>query len=153
MPNRQVNLRLNDADVLLLDELALGLGLSRSDTVRFALHHVRQSDPVRQRNEFAASLRERFGSDAVLRVELDDTFAPVGSVDGKVREGLYLPIQPARFGDDDMVQVWIGDQADGDVRIFLGVLPARTGVPLKVPLAELSAAMRPRAVAWYVEAG
>lgn len=151
MPNPQVNLRLDHADVQLLDEMAQGLALSRSDTVRFALHQLRQSDPVKRRNRFAQSLRERFGQDAVLRVELDDTFNVVGTVDGQRHADLYLPSQATRFGDEDFVQVWVGDVAGDDVRIFLGVLPARSGVPLVVPLAELSPAMRPRAVAWFVE--
>lgn len=151
MANPQVNLRLGPADVELLDELATGLSLSRSDTVRFALHQLRQSDPVKRRNLFAESLRERFGRDAVLRVELDDSFDAFGTVDGQRGNDLYLPTQATRFGDDDFVQVWLGDRDTDDVRIFLGVLPAHSRVPLVVPLAELSAAMRPRAVAWFVE--
>jgi hypothetical protein len=152
MPNPQVNLRLGQGDVSLLDELATGLSLSRSDTVRFALHQLRRSDPVRRRNAFAESLRERFGADAVLRVELDESFNAFGTVDGQPRTDLYLPTQGARFGDDDFVQVWLGDPDTDDVRLFLGMIPARSGVPLVVPLAELSAGMRPRAVGWFSEA-
>jgi hypothetical protein len=147
-----VNLRLDHAAVRLLDELADGLALSRSETVRFALHQLHQSDPIKRRNRFAESLRRRFGNEANLRVELNEKFDPVAIVDGERCDDLYVFAQPARFGDEDYAQVWIGDTAADDVRIFLGMLPYRAGVPLVVPLVELSAGMRPRAVAWFVGA-
>lgn len=149
MPSPQVNLRLSELDVERLDQLADGLGLSRTETVRFALHELQKSDPVKRRNRFAEALRERFGHDAWLRVQLDDSFAAFGTVGGEHHSDLYLPTFPTRFGNDDFVQIWIGDQATDDVRIFLGMTPMRTGVSLDVPLAELSATMPPRAVAWF----
>ena len=152
MPRDQVNLRLPGAEIAALDQLADALNLTRAETVRFALRHLRESDPVQRRNRFAASLRARFGREAALKIELDDAFAPVASVDGRVVPDLYVPAQATRFGDEDYVQIWIGDPATDDVRIFLGVLPARSGVPLVIPLAEMSAGIRPRAAAWFVDA-
>jgi len=148
----QVNLRLDHATIHLLDELANGLGLSRSETVRFALHQLHQSDPIKRRNRFAESLRQRFGRDTILRVELDDQFDAFAVVDGQRHDDLYVFAQPTRLGDEDFVQIWIGNVAADDIRIFLGLLPLRTGIPLVVPLAELSAGMRPRAAAWFVGA-
>jgi Arc/MetJ-type ribon-helix-helix transcriptional regulator len=147
----QVNLRLGDASVQLLDNLAEGLGLSRSETVRYALHELERSKPAERRNRFADSLRKRFGRDAALRVELDDDFAALATVDGQHRDEVYVFEQATRFGDEDYVQLWIGDPETDDVRIFLGIVPARAGVPIIVQLSELSAAMKPRAVAWFVE--
>ncbi|HEX2160472.1 MAG TPA: hypothetical protein VHF88_01475 [Thermoleophilaceae bacterium] len=149
MASPQVNLRLSESDIQRLDQLAGGLGLSRTETVRFALYELQRSDPVRRRNRFAEMLREQFGHDALLRVELDRGFDVLGTVDGEHQPDLYLPTFPTRFGDDDFVQVWIGDPATDDVRILLGLIPMRTGVHLDVPLAELNAAMAPKAVAWF----
>jgi hypothetical protein len=148
----QVNLRFDQAAVQLLDELAEGLALSRSETVRFALHQLHQSSPIKRRNRFAESLRKRFGNDAALQVELDEKFDPVAIINGERCSDVYLFAQATRLGDEDCVQIWVGDVATDDVRIFLGVLPLRMGVPLVVPLASLSAGMRPRAVAWFIGA-
>lgn len=150
--SRQVNLRLDHVATQLLDQLANGLGLSRSETVRFALHELHQSDPIKRRNRFAESLRQRFGRDAILQVQLDEGFDAFAVVGGQRYDDLYVFAQATRFGDEDFVQIWIGDVAADDVRIFLGLLPLRTGIPLVVPLAELSAGMRPRAAAWFVGA-
>jgi hypothetical protein len=63
MPNPQVNLRLDHPDVQLLDEMAKGLGLSRSDTVLFALHQLRQAD----RSSAATASQSPFASASVAK--------------------------------------------------------------------------------------
>jgi hypothetical protein len=142
-------MRLSEGELAVLDQLADGLGLTRSETVRLAIHELGRSEPVKRRDRFAESLRERFGREAQMRIELDERFDAVVTVDGVPCPDLYVPTLHTQFGQDHFVQIWLGDVAADDVRLFLGMIPARTGVPLTVPLADLSAAMQPRAVAWF----
>jgi hypothetical protein len=84
---------------------------------------------------------------------LDDKFDPYVTVDGAVRNDLYVTGLATEFQDratgqpEDYVWIYIGD-LDSDVRLRIALFPARMGVTLAVPVTELTPDMRPRPVAW-----
>lgn len=153
MVDHNITVKLNDSEFRLLEELEEKMG-SRTHVIRTALRELRKArgDYQAAAQAFIDRLKADLPEDAALRFELDEQFDPFLIVDGERREDIYVVGQATIFEDratgagEDFVVVAIGDPAS-DVRIVLGILPLRTGVPLIVPVEELSSTMRPRAVA------
>jgi hypothetical protein len=155
MAEHNITVKLNDVEFRLLRELEEKLG-SRTHVIRIALRELRKArgDYEAAAQAFIDQLKSKLPEEATLRFELDEQFDPFLTVDGERCEDIYVAGQVKTFEDqatgagEDFVVVAIGDPAS-DIRILLGMLPLRTGVPLIVPLDELKADMRPRAVAYF----
>jgi hypothetical protein len=151
MAKTPVSFKLDDVERKLLDSIAAEVGGSRSDALRYALSAARKELGLygRDAEAFIARLRASMDDESTIAVQLDDTWTPFVTVDGVRRDDIYVPTVGVRFDAEDFLRVFLGDR-DNDVRIFVGVLPLRSGVPLKFSARDLKADMRPRPVAYFV---
>ena len=155
MATKNTTFKFKDADLELIDGLARDMGCSRTQVLRIAVRDLRKARGLYldTATAFIASLKAKFGEEADLRVELDEYFDAFASVDGVRRDDIYTPSIPTTYRDDegneeDFAKVYLGDPQT-DVRILLGLLPLRSGVPLVLGLEELEPNMSPKAAAWF----
>lgn len=143
------SIELKAEEVALLDKIKAEAGApSRSAVLRMALGAY--ENYRRAARSFVEAVRDRFDADAYMVVELDHHFDAFASVDGERQDDIYVPIRHITFDGEDFVEVFIGDpHPTSTVRILLGMLPLRSGVPLAFPLRELTPDMRPKAVAYF----
>lgn len=148
-----VSFKLSEIERKMLDSIVRELDSSRSDALRYALSAARNQLGLRTRDAeaFIDRLREGMKDNATISVQLDDTWTPFVTVDGARREDVYVPTLVVNLGAaGDFLQVYLGDEKS-DVRIFLGLLPMRSGVPLVISAKDLTPGMQPRPVAYFVD--
>jgi len=148
-----VSFKLSEIERKMLDSIVRELDSSRSDALRYALSAARNQLGLRTRDAeaFIDRLREGMKDNATISVQLDDTWTPFVTVDGARREDVYVPTLVVNLGAaGDFLQVYLGDEKS-DVRIFLGLLPMRSGVPLVISANHLTPGMQPRPVAYFVD--
>jgi hypothetical protein len=156
LATKTTSFKFTDTDLELIDSLSSDMGCSRTQAIRIAVRDLRKARGlyVEKADAFVASLRAKYPEDAILSVELDSGFDAFASIDGVRQDGIYIASMPEdlRYGEgavEHFVAVSIGDLSS-DVRILLGLLPMRTGVPLHLPLARLEPDMNPVAAAYWV---
>jgi hypothetical protein len=156
---RPTSFKLTDADLGVLDEIAdlrgMKRGQHRAAVIRESTIHYRNTLLARREagEPFIASMRKKFGDDAVLSVSLDDGFDPIVRVDGHDRDDVHVATLAVKMRDgqgfeEDFVRLYLADP-DSDFRLLLGFMPVMSGVWLSVPIADLHPEMRPRAVAYF----
>lgn len=147
------SIELSAEQVEWLDELKTEAGAaSRSAVIRMALGAY--EDYRKAAKRFVRDLQGRFDEDAYVVVELDDNFDPFVRIDGRHKPDIHTSLLPVKLGHEDFVYVFIGDpHPTSPVRIQLGLLPLRSGVPIAFPLRELDLDMQPRAVAYFERGG
>lgn len=148
-----VSFKLTDTERSLLDSIADEIGGGRPDALRYAILAARKQLGLyaTAAEAFIDALRASIDEDATIVIQLDDTFTPRASVDGVVRDDIYIPYTPISLGPDEhFLKLYLGDLAS-EVRIFLGLMPLRTGVPLTITPEDLHPDMAPRPVAYFVE--
>jgi Arc/MetJ-type ribon-helix-helix transcriptional regulator len=151
MALQTTTVKFSERELLRLDHLVVLAGAySRSEVIRKALgtYEVYR----RLAEDFVAEFRARFDTDAYVAVELDDEFDAFMRIDGERQADVYLPTRHVEFSDGShYVEVYLGDpHPKSSVRIELGLLPLRSGVPMSFALRELDIDMEPRTVAYFV---
>lgn len=156
---RPTSFKLTDHDLGVIDEVAdlrgIKRGQHRASVIREATVHYRNWLLARREagEPFLATLRERFGADAIMSASLNDNFDPIVRIDGRDRDDIDIATLPVKLRDgqgfeEDFVRLYLGDP-DSDFRLLLGLVPLIADVWLTVPLTELHPEMRPRAVAFF----
>lgn len=151
LPKSPVSFKLNEVERQLLDSIAAAIGGGRPDALRYALAAARKELGLyaKTAEAYVAGLRTTIGDDAALVIELDDSWSPLVSVDGVRRDDIFVPCSAVNLGaEGDFFKLYLGDPAS-DVRIFVGLMPARSGVQLVIAADELRADMAPRAIAYF----
>jgi len=151
LPKSPVSFKLTEVERQLLDSIAVAIGGGRPDALRYALGAARRKLGLyaQTAEAYIAGLRATIDDDASLVIELDDSWSPVVSVDGVRRDDIYIPCSAVNLGaEGDFFKLYLGDPAS-DVRIFVGLMPARSGVQLVISADELRADMAPRAIAYF----
>lgn len=152
MPRTPVSFKLTDIERALLDSIADEIGGGRPEALRYALVAARKQLGLyaSAAESFIDGLRASMDDAATIVIQLDETLTPRVTVDGIPREDIYVPSEAISIGPGEhFLRLYLAD-VDSEVRIPVGVMPARTGVPLLINAEDLSPDMAPRAVAYFV---
>jgi hypothetical protein len=150
MVRTPVSFKLSDTERKLLDSIADELGGGRPDALRYAMVAARKQLGLyaTAAEAFVDALRASMDADATIVIQLDDTLTPQVTVDGRPRD-IYVPFEVISIGpDEQFLKLYLADP-HSDVRIAVGVMPARTGIPLFINAEDLSPDMSPRPVAYF----
>ena len=152
MARTPVSFKLTDTERALLDSIAEEIGGGRPDALRYALVAARKQLGLyaAAAESFIDGLRASMDDDATIVIQLDDMLTPRVTVDGAPREDIYVPAEVIAIGPNEhFLRLYLAD-LHSDVRIEVGLMPARAGVPLLINAEDLSPDMAPRAVAYFV---
>lgn len=154
MSRNPVSFKLTDVERSLLDSIAEEIGGGRPDALRYALVAARKELCLHATaaEAFIERLRASMDDNATMVVQLDDSWTPTVTVDGVPRKDIYVPYDVIGLGPgENFLKLYLGDP-ESEVRIFIGLMPTRSGVPLVIDAEDLAADMAPRAVAYFVAA-
>jgi hypothetical protein len=152
MTRTPVSFKLTDTERGLLDSIADEIGGGRPEALRYAIIAARKQLGLyaTAAEAFIDGLRASMDEDATIVIALDDTFTPRATVDGIPRSDIYIPSEGLNLGpDEQFLKLYLAD-VTSEVRIFLGLMPLRTGVPLMIAAEDLHPNMAPRPIAYFV---
>lgn len=146
MTTRQATFRFDKEDLRLLEDLAISIGVSRTQVIRRA---IRSMAAARSRdrdgaNKLLAKLRTGERPDATITIVLDDNLTAVLTVDDKQRKDLRIITSEVKLSDGqgyeaDYFKIYLAD-ATGDGQVLLGFMPQLAWTQLSGQISALGGA-------------